>query len=167
MEAIVQFITPTNKRRLLRHLGMNGFLPKIFFKFRLCVANTTSSEIFQISVDWQIEAIFGNSKSLLISRPVFNTPDYEKPFKLSMSVMLEWSCAVPGDLWSSWQTNVIFSLRYLINIKKKYSTIEKEWSAILSALQYFDVYLSFNRHSIFVLMDHNTITFLNRMKNEN
>ena len=51
--------------------------------------------------------------------------------------------------------------------QKNYSTIEKECFAILSALLYFDVYLSFTKHHILVLTDHNPLTFLHKIQKKN
>ena len=48
-----------------------------------------------------------------------------------------------------------------------YSTIEKETFALILALNHFDVYLGTTFHPIQVFTDHNPLTFINRMKNNN
>ena len=53
--------------------------------------------------------------------------------------------------------------RYQLN----YSTIEKETLALIEALKYFDIYVCNNNSLTEVYSDHNPLTFINKMKNNN
>jgi hypothetical protein len=48
-----------------------------------------------------------------------------------------------------------------------YSTIEKEALALLLALKHFEVYISSGLYPLHVYSDHNPLTFVNRMRNQN
>ena len=48
-----------------------------------------------------------------------------------------------------------------------YSTIEKECLSLILAVQHFEVYLTSSFLPIVVYSDHNPLTFINKMKNNN
>ena len=48
-----------------------------------------------------------------------------------------------------------------------YSTIEKECLSLVLTVQHFDVYLISSSLPIIVYSDHNPLTFINKMKNNN
>ena len=48
-----------------------------------------------------------------------------------------------------------------------YSTIEKECLSLILAVQHFEVYLTSSSLPIIVYSDHNPLTFINKMKNNN
>ena len=48
-----------------------------------------------------------------------------------------------------------------------YSNIEKECLSIILAVQHFEVYLTSSSLPIVVYSDHNPLTFINKMKNNN
>ena len=48
-----------------------------------------------------------------------------------------------------------------------YSTIEKECLSLILAVQHFEVYLTSSSLPIVVYSDHNPLTFINKMKNNN
>ena len=54
-----------------------------------------------------------------------------------------------------------------LKYQKNYSVVEKETLGLVSALDYFDVYLGSTPFKIKVYTDHNPLTFLKTMKNKN
>ena len=48
-----------------------------------------------------------------------------------------------------------------------YSTVEKECLSLILAVQHFEVYLTSSSLTIVVYSDHNPLTFINKMKNNN
>ncbi len=51
--------------------------------------------------------------------------------------------------------------------QRNYSTIEKEALALLLALQHFEVYVGSSILPVVVYTDHNPLTFISRMRNQN
>ena len=51
--------------------------------------------------------------------------------------------------------------------QKNYSTIEKECLALILAIQQFEVHLTSSTSPIVVLSDHNPLSFLHKLKNNN
>ena len=51
--------------------------------------------------------------------------------------------------------------------QRNYSTIEKECLSLILALQHFEVYLTSSVAPIVIFTDHNPLTFIHKMKNEN
>ena len=68
-------------------------------------------------------------------------------------VMIDYSVS-----YYSWKFN---------NHQVNYSTSEKEAFALLSALQYFDVYLSAAVSPVEAFTDHNLLVFIHKIKNKN
>ena len=170
VEAILQFPTPTNKKQIMRYLGMIGFYRKFCSNFATVVAPLTQLLKKNSKFHWSVscQTAFDNSKSLLTSNPVLITPDYQKPFNLAVDAS---DIGVGAVLFQETQDHVEKPISYFSKKfdkhQKNYSTIEKECLAILSALQYFDVYLNCAMYPIQVFTDHNPLTFLHKMKNKN
>ena len=51
--------------------------------------------------------------------------------------------------------------------RMNYSTIEKERRSLILAVQHFKVYLTSSSLPIILFSDHNPLTFINKMKNNN
>ena len=51
--------------------------------------------------------------------------------------------------------------------QKNYSTVEKECSSLILALQHFEVYLTSSSSTIVVFSDYNPLTFIHKIKNKN
>lgn len=170
VEAILQFPPPTNKKQLMRYLGMIGFYRKFCSNFASVVEPLTKLLQKESKFIWSdvCQISFENSKALLINNPVLITPDYQKPFKLAVDAS---DVGVGAVLFQETSDKVEKPISYFSKKfdkhQKNYSTIEKECFAILSALQHFDVYLNCAVHPIEVFSDHNPLTFLHKMKNKN
>ncbi len=51
--------------------------------------------------------------------------------------------------------------------QRNYSTIEKEALALLLVIQHFEVYIGSSTYPVIVYTDHNPLTFISRMRNQN
>ena len=170
VEAIVEFPAPTNKRELMRFLGMAGYYRKYCPNFST-VANPMTELLKKgIKFEWSLDCqkAFDKIKAILISSPVLATPNFTKQFKL----IVDASDIGAGAILMQEGTNQIdypvcyFSKKFNTH-QKNYSTIEKECLALVLALQHFEVYLSTTLYPVLVFTDHNPLTFINKMKNKN
>ena len=170
VEAISKFPPPTNRKQLMRYLGMIGFYRKFCSNFATVVQPLTHLLRKDSKFIWSenCQNAFENSKSLLINSPVLITPDFEKQFKLAVDAS---DVGIGAVLYQETDDNVEKPISYfskkLDKHQKNYSTIEKECFAMLSALQHFDVYLNPTVYPILVYTDHNPLTFMHKMRNKN
>ena len=104
---------------------------------------------------------------LLQSAPVLIAPDFNKPFKLTVDSSDLGVGAVLMQEHSGIDLPICYFSKKFLKHQKNYSTIEKETLAFILALNHFDVYLETTFHPIQVFTDHNPLTFINRMKNNN
>ena len=84
IEAIKNFPVPSNRKQLMRFLGMAGFYRKFCLNVSdvvACLTGLTSKKAKFIWTD-TCQKAFERIKLMLQSAPVLISPDYEKPFKL-------------------------------------------------------------------------------------
>lgn len=86
VDAIAKFPPPSNKKQLMRFLGMIGFYRKFCSNFATVVQPLTQLLCKNSEFNWsdQCQLAFDNSKALLMNNPILITPDYDKPFKLAV-----------------------------------------------------------------------------------
>ena len=170
VEAIAQYPTPTNKKALMRFLGMVGYYRKFCPNFSDVASPLTDLLKKNAKFTWseQCESAFHKVKSILMSSPVLTAPDFQKQFKLTVDAS-DIGCG--GVVMQEGNDHidhpVCYFSRKFNKHQRNYSTIEKECLALLLALQHFDVYLGITVHPVLVYTDHNPLTFINKMKNNN
>ena len=168
VEAVVNFPTPTNRKELMRFLGMAGYYRRFCQNFSDVVAPLTNLLRKEVKFIWSsdCEAAFNQAKALLSTSPVLMAPNFNQPFTL----MVDASDVGAGAVLTQRDTDGLnrpvsyFSKKYSRN-QRNYSTVEKETLAMILALQHFDVYVSGAQITVFT--DHNPLTFLSKMKNKN
>ena len=86
VEAILKFPAPTDKREVIRFIGMAGYYRKFCCNFSVVAEPLTSLLQEREKFTWSEECqqAFEKIKSLLLSAPVLKAPDFEKPFKLQV-----------------------------------------------------------------------------------
>lgn len=94
------------------------------------------------------------------------TPDFQKPLTIDASDV-GWG----GVLMQEGDDGIghpisCFSKKFDKH-QRHYSTIEKEYLALILALEHFEVYLSTTVHPVLVFTDHDQLIFIHRMKNKN
>ena len=170
IDTIVKFPVPTNRKELMRFLGMAGFYRKFCRNFSDVVACLTDLLGKNVKFQWtqNCQKAFDRIKSMLQSSPVLISPNYEKPFTLIIdaSDIGAGGIVVQEDSHGVEHPVGYFSKKFLKH-QKNYSTIEKETLALLLALSHFDIYLGSTPHVINVYTDHNPLTFIHKMKNKN
>ena len=170
VQAILVYPIPQNRRQLLRFLGMVGFYRKFCRNFADVAAPLTNLLGKDVRFQWSkvCTQSFEALKSLLASEPVLAAPRLGDPFVLEVdaSEIGVGSVLVQSDHQSINHPIGFFSKK-LSKHQRNYSTIEKETLSLVMALQHFDVYLSASPHTTVVYTDHNPLTFISRMKNNN
>ena len=111
---------------------------------------------------------FDQVKAVFINKPVLKTPNFDKPFILSIDASDRGVGAILEQKDDEGIKHpVAYFSKKLNKCQCNYSTIEKEALALIMELQHFEVYLSNGNRLIEVWTDHNPLTFINRFKNKN
>ncbi|KAJ8032010.1 hypothetical protein HOLleu_25409 [Holothuria leucospilota] len=170
VEGIDKFPAPTDKRQLMRFLGMAGYYRRFCPNFSDIAAPLTKLLKKNEKFDWtdNCQAAFELLKKALMSSPVLIAPDFEKQFKLAVDASDNGIGAVllQADEHGVDHPVCYYSKKFDKH-QKNYSTIAKETLALILGLQHFDVYLGTTSFPITVYTDHNPLTFLSKMKNKN
>ncbi|KAJ8031164.1 hypothetical protein HOLleu_27809 [Holothuria leucospilota] len=170
VEGIDKFPAPTDKRQLMRFLGMAGYYRRFCPNFSDIAAPLTKLLKKNEKFDWtdDCQAAFELLKKALMSSPVLIAPDFEKQFKLAVDASDNGIGAVllQADEHGVDHPVCYYSKKFDKH-QKNYATIEKETLALILGLQHFDVYLGTTSFPITVYTDHNPLTFLSKMKNKN
>ena len=111
---------------------------------------------------------FENIKAMLVNAPVLLAPNFCKPFQLAVDAS---DVGAGGVLLQEDENGVDHPVCYFSHIfnkhQKVYSTTERECLALILSLQFFEVRVSSSSFPLTVFTDHNPLTFLQKMKNEN
>ena len=109
-------------------------------------------------------------KSRIYDLPVYQCSKHLILIVISNQLWMQATLA-PVQCFYKKMTMVLSSLRYFskkfIASQINYSTIEKECISLILAVQHFKVYLTSSSLPILVYSDHNPLTFINKMKNNN
>ncbi len=168
--AISEFPAPRTRRELRRFLGMAGYYRCFCRNFSSVAVPLTAllspSETFVWSPECQTS--FDNIKALLCSEPVLSAPNFEVAFKLEVDASEVGAGAVllqedKGEI----NHPICYYSKKFNRSQRNYSTIEKEALALLLALQHFEVYVGSSILPVVVYTDHNPLTFISRMRNQN
>lgn len=168
--AILEFPAPSTRRELRRFIGMAGYYRNFCRNFSTVARPLTDLLSPSKSFGWSLESqqAFENIKALLCSTPVLSAPNFAVPFTLEVDASAYGTGAV---LLQENADGVDHPICYFSKKFNKhqvnYSTIEKEALALLLALQNFEVYVGSTAYPVIVFTDHNPLTFLCRMYNQN
>ena len=170
VQAICDFKPPTNKKGLMRFLGMIGFYRRFCCNFADVVAPLTNLLGGKVNFSWTQapQEAFDKAKRILMDSPVLKAPDFDKPFKLycDASDIGVGSVLVQDDS-EGIEHPVCFYSKKLDKAQRNYSTIEKEALSLLLALKHFEVYVEGSGFPIKVYIDHNPLVFVHKMKSKN
>lgn len=167
--AIDQYSSPTNKKELMRFLGMAGFYRCFCPNFSSVVAPLTDLLKSGVKYSWTpaCQSSFETVKALLTSSPVLAAPQLNQAFKLQVDASQVGAGAVLlQEDEHGVDRPVSFFSRKFLSYQANYSVIEKEALALIWALQHFDVYVA-GAFSLVVFCDHNPLTFLHSLQNPN
>ncbi|XP_070401608.1 uncharacterized protein [Nothobranchius furzeri] len=170
VKAMMSFPPPSTRRELRRFLGMVGYYRGFCRNFSAVVLPLTDQLSPKRKFEWtsECQASFEAAKLLLCSAPVLAAPDLTRPFKLEVdaSAIAAGSVLIQEDSAGIDHPVCYFSKKFNRH-QLHYSTIEKETLALLLSLQHFHVYVGSSCSPTIVYTDHNPLTFLSRMYNQN
>lgn len=170
VEAILKFPAPSDKREVMRFLGMARYYRKFCYNFSVVAEPLTILLRKNQKFVWSEECqhSFERIKSLLLSAPVLKAPDFDKPFKLQVDASdIGIGAVLLQESSQGIDHPVCYYSQKLNSHQANYSTSKKETLALLLALQHFDVYLSTSAAPIEIFTDHNPLVFIHNMKNKN
>ncbi len=170
VKAIIDFSAPSDRKSLLRFLGMAGYYRKFCTNFAAVTSVLTDLLKKDVPFLWSKDChhAFENVKSMLCNKPVLAAPDFQRPFTLTVDASDVGAGAVLSqDDDSGIDHPVAYFSRKFGAAQKNYSTVEKECLSLVMAVEHFDIYLSMPLHPVTVYTDHNPLVFLSRMKNSN
>ena len=170
VQSISDFPAPTNKKQLMRFLGMAGYYRKFCSNFSTVSAPLTNLLKKNVKFVWTdcCQEALDKLKAILKSEPVLAAPNFLKPFKLAVDA----SDVGAGAVLLQEDRNGVdhpicyFSKKFNKH-QKNYSTIEKECLSLVISIQHFEVYISSVSSPVTVYTDHNPLTFLKKMRNKN
>ena len=169
VQAISEFPVPQNKKDVMRFLGVVGYYRRFCQNFSIIANPMTNLLCKKNSFRWDgdCQKAFDKLKAILYNSPVLIAPNFNIPFKLYVDAS---DIGAGGVLMqeddSSIDHPVAFFSKKFNKHQKNYSTIEKECLALILSIQHFECYLNSADH-ISVFSDHNPLTFLHKMKNNN
>jgi hypothetical protein len=111
------------------------------------------------------EKAFLDIKSRLVSRPVLIPPDYSEPFMVAVDCSDVAMGATLLQEEDGLEHPLCFLSRKLNQHQRRYSTVEKEALALLTAVRTCSVY--FGSEAVKVYTDHSPLQFLERMAPHN
>lgn len=170
VSAIKEFPAPTTRRELRRFLGMAGYYRSFCRNFSSIVKPLTDLLSPAREFVWSDESqyAFEIIKHLLCSSPVLSAPNFSAPFKLEVDASAVGAGAVLlQEDEEGIDHPICFFSKKFSKYQLNYSTIEKEALALLLSLQHFEVYVGSTPYQVVVYTDHNPLTFLHRMYNQN
>ena len=170
MKAISDFPVPTYKRQLMRFLGMARYYRKVCHNFSVIVEPLTNLLGKRTKYVWNndCQKSFDKLKAILKSAPVLLAPHFDREFKLAVDA----SDVGAGSVLLQKDSNgvdypVCYFSKKFNKHQRNYETIEKECLSLVLALQHFEVYIRSSATPIVVFSDHNQLTFIHKMKNNN
>jgi len=167
VEALLKFPRPTNRKQLQSFLGLASYYRKYIPHFANLSAVLSDMLRKGTKFVWteSTEQSFLDIKSRLASRPVLVPPDFSKPFIVAVDAS---DIAIGAALMQEndgLEQPICFLSRKLNAHQHKYSTVEKEALALLTAVRTFSVY--FGSSVVTVYTVHSPLQFLECMAPHN
>ena len=170
VDAINNFPVPSNKKELMRFLGMAGYYRRFCKNFSVIVKPLTELLHKDTKFNWveKCQVAFEKVKAMLTNEPILCAPNFQRPFKLAVDTSDIGAGAIllQEDATEVERPVCYFSKKFEKG-QKNYCTSEKELLALVLALQHFEVYVSAGEYPLTVYTYHNPLTFLHRLKNKN
>ena len=170
INAIADFPRPESKKQLMRFLGMAGYYRKFCPNFSAVAEPLTQLLSKKVKFVWntKCEMAFKELKAILQSFPVLSAPNFDCQFKLAVDAS---DVAAGAVLLQEGKDGVDHPICYFSRKfnqhQRNYSTVEKEYLALILALQHFEVYVSSSSLPVIVYSDHNPLVFLHKLKSKN
>ena len=169
VEAVCRFSVPSDKKELMRFLGMAGYYRKFCPNFSTVteplIALLKKGELFVWSNACQK---FEKIKSILLSESILMAPNIDKQFKLYVDASdIGMGAVLPQEDSVGVDHPVCYYSKKFDCHQHNYLTVEMEILALVLSLQHFEVYLSSTIAPVEGFTDHNPLVYIQRMKNDN
>lgn len=168
LEAVRNFPVPKSVKQVRSFVGLASFYRrhvKDFTTIALPLTNLTRKNV-KFVWDDACQRAFEQLKNLLLCEPVLAFPDFSQRFFLTCDAS---NVAIAGILEQEGDNGVRHPIAYysrkLNPAEKRYSTVEQECLALVSAVAYFKVYLVGRPFTIFT--DHRPLRWLLNSKTTN
>lgn len=167
VQVLLEFPRPSNQKQLRSYLGLAGYYRKFIPHFADLAASLNNLLRKGVKFTWtdQTEKAFLDLKSRLASRPILRPPNFDLPFSLAVDAS---NVAIGANLFQvieGIEHPIAYYSKRLDVHQQRYSTVEKEALALVSAVRVFSVY--FGTQPITVYTDHSPLQFVQRMSNFN
>lgn len=160
VEAVKNFPTPKNLKRLQRFLGMASYFRKFIKNFAMITASLHTLCRKNIDFTWteKENIAFETLKTILTTAPVLAFPDFSKTFYISVDAS---DYAVGAYISNEKPSNdrpIEYYSKALTAPQRNYSTTHKELLAIILAIEKFQHYI-WGKHFV-LYTDHQALTYL-------
>jgi len=168
VQALIDFPRPTTQKQLRSYLGLAGYYRRFiphFADLAACLNNLLRKGV-KFAWTGETEAAFLDLKSRLASRPILRPPNFDLPFSIAVDAS---NVAIGANLFqeiNKVEHPICYYSKRLDIHQQRYSTVEKEALALLSAVRTFSPYFS-GQKSVKVYTDHSPLQFVQRMSNFN
>lgn len=168
VEAILNFPNPTDKKQLRQFLGVIGYYRRYIPNMSQICAPLTNMLKKDSKFVWNNaeKDAFLHLKSVLASKPVLSPPDFSRQFIIYVDASQDAIGGILGQLNHLGEFKPVCYLSKRLNSHQtRYSTIEKELFALLTAVRTFGVYFGYTKTKVYT--DHNPLVAMASMKNQN
>jgi hypothetical protein len=160
VETVGQLPPPTDVKSLKSFLGHAGFYRRFIKDFSKITKSLT--HLFQKDVAFDFDekclAAFRTLKSVLVSVPIIQPPDWSQPFEIMCDVSDYAVGAILGHIKEGRVHAVYYARITLSEAQLNYATMEKELLAIVFSFEKFRSYIVNSK--IIVYTDHTAIKYL-------
>ncbi|RVW97795.1 Retrovirus-related Pol polyprotein from transposon 297 [Vitis vinifera] len=162
IKAIVDWPVPTNIHEVRSFHGMATFYRRFIRNFSSIMTPITECMKPGLFI-WTKAAnkAFEEIKSKMVNPPILRLPDFEKVFEVACDA----SHVGIGAVLSQEGHPVAFFSEKLNGAKKKYSTYDLEFYAVVQAIRHWQHYLSYKEFVLY--SDHEALQYLNSQKKLN
>ncbi|KAI5342851.1 hypothetical protein L3X38_010727 [Prunus dulcis] len=160
IDLIASMPSPTSVKKVRSFLGHAGFYRRFiqdFSKIARPMCNLLAKDM-DFVFDQDCENAFNALKKMLTTAPIIIPPDWSLPFELMCDASDYAVGAVLGQRVDKKQYAIYYASRTLNDAQLNYSTTEKEFLAVIFALEKFRSYLITNK--VIVYTDHAALKYL-------
>lgn len=167
VQALIDFPRPTSQKQIRSYLGLAGYYRRFIPHFADVAASLNKLLKKGVKFAWteETEKAFVDLKSRLASRPILRPPNFNLPFSVAVDAS---NTAIGANLFQlvdELEHPVCYFSKKLNIHQQRYSTVEKEAFALLTAVRTFSPY--FGSQPVTVFTDHSPLQFVQRMANHN
>jgi hypothetical protein len=164
---LLNFPRPTDKKVLRQFLSLCSYYKKFVPHFAQLASalNDLLKKGRRFQWSEELEKAFTDIKPRFACKPIFKTPDFNKPFSLAVDASEKAVGAYLFQQFDGLEHRICYFSKGLNNHQRRYATIEKEALALIFGVIAFSIY--FGSSPVNVYTEHSPLQFLQRMSNVN